>query len=240
MKKTGIETGDHGDGQDPQARNPTNWCIVHHKGHPLNKCRAFQAKSLDEKTRLLRQNRVCFRCILSCNHLAKDCKAKVTCTECGSDKHLAALHVHGEQKHGGEHAANKDQSGNGTTPQQNQQSGEITTKCVEVCGSFPGGKSCSKICLANVYVSRHPETKVKSYVVIDNQSNSSLTKSELFDRLNVHGQTTTYSLRTCAGVSQIQGRCSKDLIVESMDGSKRHKLKCLCSQILGIRFIALK
>ena len=64
----------------------------------------------------------------------------------------------------------------------------------------------------------------ESYVVIDDQSNSSLAKSELFDRLNVHGQTTTYSLKTCAGVSQIRGRCSKHVIVESLDGSKRHQL----------------
>jgi hypothetical protein len=41
---------------------------------------------------------------------------------------------------------------------------------------------------------------VKSYVVIDDQSNSSLAKSKLLDRLNVHGQTTTYSLKTCAGI----------------------------------------
>ena len=146
------------------------------------------------------------------------------CTECGSNKHLAALHVDGEQRHGGEQTANKDKSGDGTNPQQSQQAGEITAKCTEVCGNSPGGKSCSKICLANVYLSGHPETKVKSYVVIDDQSNSSLAKSELFDRLNVHGQTTTYSLKTCAGVSQIRGRCSKHVIVESLDGSKRHQL----------------
>jgi hypothetical protein len=224
VKKTEIEAQDRRVGHDPPPRNPTNWCIVHHKGHPLSKCRAFQAKPLDERTTILRKNRVCFRCIASCDHFAKDCKAKVVCTECGSNKHLAALHVDGEQRHGGEQVANKDQSDDGANPRQNQHAEEITTKCTEICGNSPGGKSCSKICLANIYVNGHPETKVKAYVVIDDQSNSSLAKSELLDRLNVHGQATSYSLRTCAGTTQIRGRCSKDLVVESVDGNKSHQL----------------
>ena len=45
-------------------------------------------------------------------------------------------------------------------------------------------------------------------MVIDDQSNSSLAKPELFDRLNINGKTTTYSLKTCAGTSQIEGRSS--------------------------------
>ncbi len=88
---------------------------------------------------MLRNNGVCFRCIVSCDHLAKDCKAKVVCTKCGSDKHLATLHVDGEQRHGGEQTANKDKSGDGTNPQQNQQVGDITARCTEVCGNSSVG-----------------------------------------------------------------------------------------------------
>jgi hypothetical protein len=106
---------------------------------------------------------------------------------------------------------------------------DITAKCTEVCGNSLAGKSCSKICLVNVYVSGRPETKVKSYVVIDDQSNGSLAKSELFDRLNVHDQTMTYSLKTCAGVTQIRGRCSKRLILESLDGTKNTIYQALLS-----------
>jgi hypothetical protein len=116
VKKTEIEAQDRRVGHDPPPRNPKNWCIVHYKGHPLSKCRAFQAKPLDERTTIQRKNRVCFRCIASCEHLAKDCKAKVVCTECGSNKHLVALHIDGEQRHAAEQAANKDQSDDGTNP----------------------------------------------------------------------------------------------------------------------------
>ncbi len=183
---------------------------------PLSKCRAFLAKPLEEKTRILRQNRVCFHCIASCDHFAKNCKTKVECSICKSDKHLVALHVDAGVKDGGE-PRNKLQPERQASPQ-NEQSDEITTKCTEVCGTVTGGKSCSKICLANVYVRGRPETKVETYVVIDDQSNSSLAKPELFDRLNINGKTTTYSLKTCAGTSQIEGRSSHDIVVESLDG----------------------
>jgi hypothetical protein len=222
VKKTDIGPSDHRNGQNTLARTPANWCTIHNKPHPLSKCRAFLAKPLEEKTRILRQNRVCFHCIASCDHFAKNCKTKVECSICKSDKHLVALHVDAGVKDGGE-PRNKLQPERQVGPQ-NEQSDEIITKCTEVCGTVTGGKSCSKICLANVYVRGRPETKVETYVVIDDQSNSSLAKPELFDRLNINGKTTTYSLKTCAGTSQIEGRSSHDIVVESLDGKVNHLL----------------
>lgn len=90
LKKTEVEFEHQANGRNPPPRSPANWCIVQHKPHPLSKCRAFLAKPLDEKTKKLRQNRVCFLCIASCDHFAKDCKVKIACTECKSDKNLAA------------------------------------------------------------------------------------------------------------------------------------------------------
>ena len=84
VKKTNVESGNSA---TPPALSPANWCVVHQKPHPLSRCRAFQAKSLDERTKILKQNCVCFR-IASCDHLARNCKAKITCTECGSTQHL--------------------------------------------------------------------------------------------------------------------------------------------------------
>ena len=231
VKKTNVESGNSA---TPPALSPANWCIVHQKPHPLSRCRAFQAKSLDERTKILKQNRVCFHCIASCDHLARNCKAKITCTECGSTKHLSALHVQGAQNDGGEkrdeRKGNMESKSKETCDQPGQKSEDITSKC----GTSLGGKSCSKICLANVYVNGYPDTKVKAYVVVDYQSNGSLGKSDLFDRLNITSPKTTYSLRTCAGTTHMQGRYSKDLIVEFIDGSSRHQLSNVieCNAIL--------
>ena len=67
-----------------------------------------------------------------------------------------------------------------------------------------------------------PDTKIKAYVVIDDQSNCSLAKFQLFKRLNLDGETSTYTLRTCAGTTLMEGRCAKSLVIESLDGRKTH------------------
>ena len=106
--------------------------------------------------------------------------------------------------------------------QQGGKPSQITSACTEICGNHHGGKSCSKICLANIYVNSQPDTKIKAYVVIDDQSNCSLAKFQLFKRLNLDGETSTYTLRTCAGTTLMEGRCAKSLVIESLDGRKTH------------------
>lgn len=67
-------------------------CPIHHKPHPLKKCRAFREKPLEERKRILKESSICFRCCSSIKHVAKNCDVSVKCSECESDKHLAALH----------------------------------------------------------------------------------------------------------------------------------------------------
>lgn len=95
---------------------------------------------------------------------------------------------------------------------------EVNSKCTKVCGQQCGGKSCSKICLANVYINGQPEVKIRAYIVINDQSNCSLAKSELFYKLNVQGETFTYTLQTCASQSEVEGRRARSVVVESLDG----------------------
>ena len=61
-------------------------------------------------------------------------------------------------------------------------------------------------------------------MVIHDQSNCSLAKSKLFDLLSIKGETFLYTLRTCAGTTQTEGRHAKDLVIKSLDGYKQHLL----------------
>mgnify|MGYP002803631236 CR=1 FL=1 len=138
-----------------QDRDLSNWCILHERSHPLSKCRAFRAKSIDERKNLVRQHRLCFRCLASRSHMAKDCKSPVKCSECQSDRHLDALHVtkpvkpkdpEKECKAQGGEQGNKPQDGvQKDTQTQGGENEQITTTCTEICGKVPGGRSCSKI-----------------------------------------------------------------------------------------------
>ena len=52
--------------------DPARWCVVHKLSHPLSKCRAFRVVPLTERKNLLSQHRICFHCLATTNHLAKD------------------------------------------------------------------------------------------------------------------------------------------------------------------------
>lgn len=211
-------------------------CIIHQKPHPLSKCRSFRTKPIEERKNLLRQHHVCFRCLASTSHIAKDCKLFVKCSECASDRHLAALHVErppkpedprkvqGGERGNGQQANSQQERSDGTAQQHGGEPSRVTTTCTEVCGDKPGGRSCSKICLANIYVNDHPGKKVKAYVLIDDQSNCSLAKPQLFNLLNLDGERFPYTLKTCAGITQKEGRHAKGLVIESLDGHKQHLL----------------
>jgi hypothetical protein len=71
---------------------------------------------------------------------------------------------------------------------------------------------------------QHPDRKVKAYVLIDDKSNCSLAKLQLFVTLNIDGEMFPYTLRTCAGTMQTEGRHVKCFVIESLDGHKRHLL----------------
>ena len=101
-----------------------------------------------------------------------------------------------------------------------------------MCGDKPGGRSCSMICLANIYVNQHPDRKVKTYVLIDDQSNCSLAKPHIYGESfpythHIDGESFPYTLRTCAGTMHTEGRHAKVLVIESLDGHKRHLLSTI-------------
>ncbi|CAG2198297.1 unnamed protein product [Mytilus edulis] len=79
-----------------------------------------------------------------------------------------------------------------------------------------GGKSCAKIIPVEVYRSDNPDRRLKVYALMDDQSNRTLGKSELFDYF---GSTSVsdFTLSTCSGKSQASGRKLSGLVVESLD-----------------------
>lgn len=174
-----------------------------------------------DRRNLLNQHSICFRCLSSSTHQAKDCTTPVKCTECHSDKHLAALHA-------GPPSGSVEQNNDPRGAQQNgEEPTNVVASCKEMCGTSTGEKSCSKICPANIYPQGHPESKIKAYAVIDDQSNCSLAKPKVFNLLNMNGKASPYTLKTCSGMIQARGRRTRNLIIESLDGTQSHSLPML-------------
>ncbi len=82
-----------------------------------------------------------------------------------------------------------------------------------------------------------PKTRLKTYAILDEQSNRSLAKTELFDDLDIHGQEIEYTLASCAGTIVTSGRRAGNCIVEFIDGSARLQLPTVieCNQIPEVR-----
>ena len=196
-------------------------CPIHKTRHALTDCKGFRAKPIWERRTFLKKNGGCFRCC-QLGHMRQDCKTEVLC-ECGSNAHHTALHDDGEESR--------------STHQETEKTESVSTKCTQICGSCTVGKSCAKLLLVSVYPEGNPEKALRAYAIIDDQSNRSLAKSELFNTLGIHGEEYEYTLSSCHGRTRITGRKANGLHIESINGTARYKLPPLieCDDIPSSR-----
>ena len=57
-------------------------CPIHKANPSLADCRAFHARSVSERKKILKDNRICYKCC-SATHKALDCRVEVKCSEIG-------------------------------------------------------------------------------------------------------------------------------------------------------------
>ncbi|XP_022111523.1 uncharacterized protein LOC110990734, partial [Acanthaster planci] len=186
-------------------------CPIHKKNHPILKCRAFLAKSPPEKKAVLKEHRLCFRCCQP-HHAARECKASVKCDSCGSKRHMTILHhdQHSEP-------VDKPQEPN-SQPTLSQP--QITSACSKVRGTTcSSGKSRAKIVPVLVKSKKDQSTCVKTYAIIDEQSNKTLATHQLLDKFNIDYREVHYTLRTCSGEESAHGRWADDFIVQDIRGT---------------------
>ncbi|XP_057709361.1 uncharacterized protein LOC130927495 [Corythoichthys intestinalis] len=202
---------------------PDRQCPIHKKPHPLKKCKLFRNKPLEERKTYLRDNRICYRCCGSTQHMAKDCKVVVKCIECNSERHISALHPGPPVEATHQTTTNKNDSGE----QSESSSSSVNSMCTKICGSENGSRSCSKICLVKAYPAGQREKAVKVYAVLDEQSNKSLAKTEFFEIFGVNSQMMPYTLKTCSGIQETAGRRASNFILEAIDGKLQLPLPTL-------------
>lgn len=193
-------------------------CIIHKTNHTLDECRVFRHKPFEERKTLLKQNGICFRCCAA-KHLRRNCHAKIRCSECGEMTHATAMHIFRTSPafetsqpfqvastHGGEHRT------------------EVSSSCTEICKGGPA-KSCAKIVL--VTLSHKDSVKIRTYAIIDDQSNASLISSELLDLFKIKVEAEPYCINSCAGKVMTAGRRADGFIVTSLCGKERLALPTL-------------
>ena len=211
-------------------------CPIHKASHSLPDCRSFKEKSLNERKKIVKEGGVCFRCLETCDHRASNCKENVSCNVCGSAKHISLMHdftckqndvsLDVQQAYGGERSPSL------------KQTGPVKSSCTQICGtSSMGGRSCAKIVLVDVFCSSSPSNRLRTYAILDDQSNRSLAMPKLFKQLNIDGDPFDYTLHSCSGPSEMSGRKAFNCVVEAIDGTHSYRLPPLleCPEIPNAR-----
>ena len=79
-------------------------CPIHHTNHPLSTCRAFKSKTWRQRLNYLKENHLCFNCLISTSHSFRSCPYTIKCDTC-QQYHNTAMHrkaVSHSLKHDGE------------------------------------------------------------------------------------------------------------------------------------------
>ncbi|KAK3099229.1 hypothetical protein FSP39_001287 [Pinctada imbricata] len=195
-------------------------CPYHESSnHTLNQCRAFRSMTIEKRRQFLRSNTICLKCCENEKHDFRKCAKKLTCSIC-KRQHPTALHEDRVEDKKPPPNGNIQTSHGGET-QPKTLSDEVTSTCTEVCGEGFSGKSCAKIQLVWIYPQGREELALKTYVVIDDQSTSTLGTPDFFDKLGIGGTQSPYILSTCSGKVTTWGRRVPGLVVESFDRSVR-------------------
>ncbi|CAG2215035.1 unnamed protein product [Mytilus edulis] len=189
-------------------------CIIHKANHSLDDCRVFRQKTLDERRSLLKQHGICFRCCVS-KHLRKDCHENIKCSECKGTSHTTAMHVFKIGSQDG--IKSKPEASVSNYGEEKSPKEEVNSKCTEVCKGGVG-KSCAKIVLLDILHAQKPNSRMRIYAIIDEQSNSSLVHGDILDYFGIEAESRQYSLSSCSGKVMMNGRRASGFVVQSLDG----------------------
>lgn len=207
--------------------DPARYCPVHKKTHPLEKCRSFRMKTLQERKDILKEHKRCYKCCAP-NHLARVCQTTLKCGECESERHCSAMHPDTSQPP----PPSSVQPGAEAQPASSAL--EVRSQCTKVCGLSSLPRSCSKVCLTRIFPQGQPELAIKIYVILDDQSNRSLARSEFFQLFGINSSLSPYLMRTCAGTTEMTRRKADGFQIEAVNGGVCLDLPPLieCNEIL--------
>ena len=66
------------------VESPDKWCFLHERPHPLRVCSQLRSKKYSQRLDLIALHHICFRCVSSSSHIAKDCTFIPNCGICHS------------------------------------------------------------------------------------------------------------------------------------------------------------
>ena len=187
---------DPSDTNTPPIERETKCCPFHNgDGHSLEepKRETLAAKTLEQTEWILQAG--LHYCCLSKGHKTSDCRQTIQCSICKDICHNTLLHKEKQIKP--------------------ERVASVDLKCTSLCAATEVGISCSKLVLVDVVSKEKPESVCRVYVIIDDQSNTSLITSELADELGATSPQERYYLHASAKGSKVwtmRDRCGPKIL----------------------------
>ena len=179
------------------GQRPNKICVLCDKNHKLDTCPSFQNLNIEDRFNLIRTKNLCFAC-LKHGHASKDCRGKVPCAVCSSERHHTTLHK----------CAVVNATEILSTPSSFEN--RPTTMVVPVRLKGPNSNN-----------------DVLTYALLDTQSNTNFISTQVADTLGLVGKDTLLELKTMSGNNKIPTKSLTGLTVESLDGNFKSQIpKC--------------
>ena len=166
-------------------------CVACLKKHPLNKHESVMEKPLNERIKILKKGKLCYRCLKpkAKDHNAKNCQQRLSYRICAA---CYATILHGYVP-----KVKTDNSQTKANPERLSKTtcGEENVACASVNGKFD--VKVTSICVELIKISHQNCKKIiRPCTMLDNCSQESFIKQDLLKRLSVDGQKFSLNLKT--------------------------------------------
>ncbi|KAL5011234.1 hypothetical protein ScPMuIL_011683 [Solemya velum] len=186
--------------------------------HSLHECRVFIKKTATEKQDFVRQNGLCFGCLMP-GHLSKSCTNKSVCQKC-KKRHPTCLHREYEN-------SNIRTNDNKIAPSSSQNSSNFdVSKVKRTLIATQEDTEFISAMIVPMYLSskNEPENEILVYALLDTQSDTTFILSETSEKLNASYESTRLRLSTMTSTSLIDCNRYQDLQVRGIKSAKHISL----------------
>ena len=169
-------------------------CLYCKATHDMDACDKFLRLPLSERRSFIQTKRLCWGC-LKWGHVNKDCHGKKACKTCNGP-HPTCLHDETWKPPQKPETPYQD-----TTVSNSQTQDTSISHCVEVCHmkGFDHGTSHSLIVPVWLHHEENPESKIKVYALLDEQSDACFVKESTLNAIGVDGPDVELELSTVFG-----------------------------------------
>ena len=185
------------------------FCVLCVARHPLWVCEVFKNQSVQERSKLVNERRLCYNC-LEGGHFTNECKFRKCCSICGR-KHNTLLHRESQPPSKNEQKTNDKES---------QDKGEEKKRVCSsngCCDIQVSGRKLHKVVPVKVWTA-DPSEEVTTWAIMDEGSETSLCTYGLAHRLKADLSDVKIALHTSNSASVVNKQM-KGLHIQGVDES---------------------